>query len=831
MTSTRLSLIVMLLASVNGARNENARQPCAEVQTSTAVVALGTAVSASCTIREGCPIPIAPTVRIEWRLDGKVLPSSFVSNQSRGISHVVIPSFNSTRASLTCSVLTTPPQILGGVQIRAGRLPSVPHHLQCQTNLTRPSTMTCSWDPGRDSHLPTKYSLHTHIRYSENYSYVLPPGQHHYTIPRSNFSLFTDMVIYVKAVNELGETRSAPVTLDPFSAATLQPPEILKVIPLLKKHGCLKMHWALSKRESWLETYLNVQVQLEAADSEQWRDQHTFVKRVLPTKPIVQCQLLNGTRYAARMRVRYRQSPWSEWSRSHSGVTLESAPTGHLDSWMKVSGDHTHKQVSVHLFWKPSKQFRANGKNVSYVVSRTRRPGKRGQLCATARQYCAFQAPARVKVYLSAVNAEGRSQPIGIRINPSRDSTAVTEMNITSLDDTSLLVQWTSENLDSLLGFVVEWRPLLTTDLAYVQFQSTNKTQTSFIISGSIEPYKPYGIAVHPRFNNGIGRPQTANAFSRQKAPSMVPKLRIEKSWYLDVELVWDEIPLDEVNGIIKGYTVYYWEENGSVQEVHANPDERRVHLTDLNPHLVYEAFLVASTFGGSQNGTTIHFKTQSSDMFVVVVSVTCFMSLVFIAIIIFLHATSNHRRFKNHFCPIIPDPANSSIKQWSTESLEEILPDLSSKEPSLVYLSHLSFLDLPAKVQKEEDDGWLNNVEDTSDLGESICGSPTLPGYCGSNSDSVPYATVIFSTNTCSSPAPRENHAYLRSESTQPLLEAEEAFTPKCYQNVTGEKTNEQCFFGSSDSDDTEEVQGINILWDEFPFLRALAMNDSQND
>ncbi|XP_072317041.1 granulocyte colony-stimulating factor receptor [Eucyclogobius newberryi] len=827
MISTRLSLIVVLLASVNGERNEDAVQPCAEVKTSSSVVVVGSSVSASCTVREDCPIPIPPSVPLEWQLDGKGLPSSSVANQSGSTSTVVIPNFNSTTAVLTCTVQTSPPQIVGGVQIRTGYLPSVPQNLHCQTNLTTPSTMLCSWDPGRDSLLLTGYSLHTYIRDSKkNHSYSVPPGRRHHTIPRSDFTWYSNMEIYVRAQNELGESASAAVVVEPLSAAKFDPPEILSLHAPPKQYGCLKIRWQLSQHEAWVQDVINVEVRLTALNSVQLvsiQEVRSFEKRARPSRPI--CRLLHGTRYVGQMRVRYRQSPWSEWSGTRSGVTLESAPTGRLDSWMKVSGDHTHKQVSVHLFWKPSKQFRANGQNVSYVVSRVKEPGERARLCATAERHCTFRAPARAsRVYLSSVNAAGRSRPIEIRIYRNKDYRAVTDMTVTPYDDTSLVVTWTSLHTPSLLGFMVEWRPLLKTDPAHLQFQSTNQTQSSLIIAGSIEPYKPYGISVYPRFKDGIGLPQTANAFSRQKAPSTVPKLRTEKTWQFDVELIWDDIPLDEMNGEIQGYKVFYSEENGPVRVVQAKPDKRRVLLKDLNPMSVYEAVLEASTFGGSRNGSKIHFKTESFDIVFVVTIVSFIMVMISTSIIIFVYYSSRGR-FKNHFCPIIPDPANSSIKDLSTESLEDI-HFFNSKEPSL---SQLSFLALPTKSQKEEDDDWLNSAEDTSDLGESICGSPFIPGYCGSNSDSVPYATVIFSSPS-TSPDPRENHTYLRSESTQPLLEAEEAFTPKCYQNITADKIKEEpCFFGPSDCDETEHETDIG--WEDFPFLRALALNDIENE
>lgn len=139
------------------------------------------------------------------------------------------------------------------------------------------------------------------------------------------------------------------------------------------------------------------------------------------------------------------------------------APTGRLDWWMKVSRDNERKQLNVNLFWKVhkshlllgtchkamhftlfflqaefarvkishslifffplfsqrSKQFRANGRNVSYVVSVQKAARATGRVCSTAETYCTFQLPldGKKKVYLSAVNAAGRSNPTEAQIH------------------------------------------------------------------------------------------------------------------------------------------------------------------------------------------------------------------------------------------------------------------------------------------------------------------------------------------------------------------------------------------------------------------------------
>lgn len=823
-------MIAMLAAFVNGDRKEAVTQPCATVQTSSSVVALGSPVRATCVIRDDCPVASGQAVHIEWRLNDRSVPDSSVANESSRISEVVLQSFNDTRAVLTCCIQASPAVILGGVEIRAGYPPSAPENLYCYTNLTVPSTISCRWDPGQlEPHLPTKYSLHTHIRDSnENFTYKLLPGKHRYTIPRSDFVFFSEMEIYVKVMNELGETASNPVILEPISAAKFDPPKILNIQAIPKRYGCLKLRWALSRHQSWMQTTrLNLEVRLRTTDHGQQSEQIIAVNLVRATRSVDQCRLRHGTRYISQIRVRYQQSPWSEWSSSQSGVTLESAPTGLLDSWVKTSGDQMHKQRNIHLFWKPSKQFRANGQNVSYVVSLQK--GEKGQVCVTVGNYCSFQLPAKAKkVYVSAVNAAGKSTPTEVRIyTPKAHSALLGDIMVTPYDNRSLLVQWTGLDSSALTGYVVEWTPLLHTDPSFIGFDIVDRNQSSLIITGSFEPYKPYGISVYPRFKDGIGLPQTANAYSRQKAPSMAPKMRIKKTWQSHVELTWDEIPLDQRNGMIQSYRVFYWAEKGRVQVVNAKPDERRVLLKDLNNRLLYEAFMMVSTLGGNYNGSVIHFGVEPFDaVAVVMIAFSSFVALFLMLICLTVTCFSNHKRLKMRLWPIVPDPANSSIRKWSSESLQESLRTSDSEEPNPVYLSHLSFLDLP--MTKEED--WLSNPEDTSDLGESICGSPFIPGYSGTNSDSVPYATIICSS-PCSSPPSRDCHVYLRSESTQPLLETEEAFTPKCYQIVPSDRMmkREQCFFGPCPNDEAEGE--ADIVWDEFPFLRALAMNEPHND
>ncbi|XP_056142284.1 granulocyte colony-stimulating factor receptor [Lampris incognitus] len=831
MASTWVSAVAVLLAFGNAVRIDDDPLPCGEVQASSSVVVLGSCVTATCVIREDCPLAKGRSVDIEWHLGRRLLPSSPVANVSSRTSTVVIPSFNDTRAHLTCCIQASSCQVIGGIEIRAGYPPTVPQNLTCQTNLTSPNIMICSWDPGQEStHLPTKYTLHTAIRDSEEtHTYELPAGIHRYTIPRSDFVFFSDMEIFVKAVNTLGEATSTPIVLEPLRSAKFDPP-VLRVHAEPHRYGCLGLSWALAPDQAWLsDASLSFEVRLKPEESSRWSEPIP-VSRVSSRRPVEVCRLLHGTEYHTQIRVRYQQSPWSEWSGECRGATLEKAPTGRLEVWMKATGEQRGRHLGKQLFWKPSKQFRANGKNVSYIVSLQRLPGEKGQVCSTSGRCCSFQLLRGVrKVFLRAANAAGESNATEVPVLQRKARGAISYITVLPRDDDgSLLIQWKSRAYSAITGYVVEWAPWLNNDPSLVLFELANRTQSSLLITGSFEPYKPYRISVYPRFKDGAGLPNEVLAYTRQKAPSVVPEIKVKDTRQSYVELTWDEIPIGQRNGIIQNYKVFYWNKDDHIKVVNADTEKRRVVLTELNTVSLYSALLMVSTDGGSLNGSLITFKVEPLDavavMMIVIASCVGFSLLIIITV---LTCFSNHKWLKGHFWPIVPDPANSSIKRWTSETIQNFNPNQDIPEPSPVYLSHLSLLDLPKKIDHVDIGSWLHS-EDTSDLGESICDSPVSPGYSGTNSESVPYATVIFS-GPYMSQSSNQRHVYLRSESTQPLLEAEETFMPKSYQNMPVERNaKDQYFFGQCQGG---EKTDLGDLWDDFPLLQALAMSNTQNE
>lgn len=61
---------------------------------------------------------------------------------------------------------------------------------------------------------------------------------------------------------------------------------------------------------------------------------------------------------------------------------------------------------------------------------------------------------------------------------------AVLDVAAVPHDNRSLLIQWSSEVPSSLIGYVLEWSPLLKTDLSHIQFEILDRNQSSLVITG-----------------------------------------------------------------------------------------------------------------------------------------------------------------------------------------------------------------------------------------------------------------------------------------------------------------------------------------------------------
>ncbi|XP_026866873.2 granulocyte colony-stimulating factor receptor [Electrophorus electricus] len=795
---------------------------CAELHTPSVVVPFGSQVAASCYIKEECSLTKDQDFHVKLYYNNILIHSNKTSQDTR-IYEILITNFTDTRAVLECHVcLSDYCKVVDALEIKASYPPPVPQNLTCILNLTKPITLLCKWDPGQKMlDIPTNYTLHIEFSGSERFIYVPAPGKHFYRVPRAGITFFNTMHVYVMAVNAYGNSTSETQELWPMKTAKLDAPQIQRVGT--GKFGCLEHCWRLSQTQGWITRSLLVEIRLKPMDGKVLDREQVSSRKARPTSTIEVCGLLHGMIYQSSMRVRYDTGPWSEWSHPTKATTPMKAPTGRLVTWLKLLGPPVNKHYMAQLLWKPSLQFRANSMNLSYIVSYMRTPKKKESVCVTELQHCSFQLPVGVsKVSLSAMNTAGKSSSTEVAVYRRKELDPVRYLHVLPESEESVLIEWVSPS-PLITGYVLEWKASWEAISDSISFEILDKNQTSLVVSG-LEPYKPYEFSVYAKYKEGIGQSSTVMAYTKEKAPSVSPKLKF-REFRPYIELSWDEIPLQEKNGFITGYKVFYWDEKNNTRVIDIEGTQTSVVLKDLHPFSMYEFLLMTSTNGGSLNGSIVTMQAPVIDSFeIVLFLVPACVGLILLFIGVFA-CFSKNECLKKFLWPMIPDPANSSIKKWTTtDSLLDIPTFKEVKEPVLVYLSHFSLLSSSEselwKVDKKLKSSKWTYDRCKADEGHTDSSHDSRTYNSGQMNESVPYATVVFAGPYRSQPVPPP--AYLRSDSTQPLLGEEEPSSPLPFKMCPKVNVSEVDHFSTCE-ENLKTVQIKGSLLEDFPMLRSL--------
>lgn len=803
---------------------------CAKIHTPASVVLAGSTVSVTCSIEDDCPLTKGKDFRVAWKINKHFVPSNLSyqeSNRTYGVIITTLPDADADAgadSSIGCAVCEQENcQIVNGVRVKVGYPPSVPKNLSCTLNLKSINRLLCQWDPGQKmANLPTNYTLQIFRVTSKKVicnQYLIPLGEHSYLIPRESYALLSEVEVNVTAVNVLGNATSETLKLIPVETAMFDPPEINRIEADVL--GCLNYSWRLAKSQQWLTAAISLELRLKTVNNQRDKELVLLFTKKQGSK-ITVCDLFHGTNYSTTMRMKYSSlSKWSEWSDPKIASTVMKAPTGSLDTWLKVDDQNAQ------LYWKPSENFHANGWNLFYTVE-SKKPKQ--TLCVTQESHCFFNLTEKVeKVYLRATNPVASSDHTEVPVYRNKGLGSVSNFSVHPQSETSvLIVRGGPPPSLSVTGYVLEWRSLCEKPAAPLSFTLMDKNISSIILTG-LRPYKPYEMSIYPKYDKGIGSPHTLVAYSSQKAPSVAPKLNVMEISHSYVKLHWDEIPLEQRNGIIQRYTIYFWNETNNIEVI--KTEETSVVVRDLQPLTKYEALLSVHTVGGSINGSVVALTTGPIDgIEMVLFVIPACIGLSLLVIIVFAYF-GKHKRVKMFLWPIIPDPANSSIKRWTTtDSVQGMPPFKEDKEPVLVYLSHFSLLDLdekePFKSDYVKENQWSHNIDTRDDSHSSF---QTRVRYDSERDrDSVPYATVVFG-------GPYQNHsscppAYVRSESTQPLLGADDPGSPPPYENVSPSGSVSKVHLFTTFPQNSTENEENEEIWEEFPMLRSLEIRDTDH-
>ncbi|XP_027742498.1 granulocyte colony-stimulating factor receptor [Empidonax traillii] len=695
----RLSLLLLLCPS--------GTLGCASVAVGSPVVPLGSTVTATCTIqRELCQGLEQGKVRISWMLDNKPVAGS--QRQGPGgtdVSNLTLPRFNRTQARLWCCVeWNGTKQRVGTAEIRAGYPPAKPLNLSCVLNLSDYG-LTCQWEQGADSHLPTSVALKCAGSRAQAVTGCTPrDGHSHCTVPRPLLQLYREMEIWVSVTNALGTAESERLCIDPMDVAKLDPPTLRNIQSIPFQTDCVALAWEVARGTEHME--LQCELRYRAPEEPDW----TLVGGIVGWAGTAQrCGFLFGTQYHFQMRCRRSSALayWSEWSLGRNYTTHEKAPSGKLDAWWGARPAGAGGRLEVQLRWKAPRRHEANGRVLGYRV--TLSPRRRGRepptVCNTTHTHCNFSAPAGTRrVYLSAYNAAGESAATEV-VLLERKGEPLAGLWAGPGGNSSLRVHWEAPPAP-VVAYVLEWQRV-TSEPGHCSAcwqMERDRAATRALIQYGIEPFQRYSIALYPLYKDAVGTPTHTAAYSQQRAPSHAPKLHLRSISKSEAELCWEPLPVEMQNGFITNYTIFWANSVADVASATVSPSLSSFVIRGLRPSTLYKVHIMASTAAGSTNGTSLTLVTTVlDDTEIQFLFLT--LGLAFLLLILLLICFQKNERVKEQLWPSVPDPANSSLGKWVPAVLpQEPLLVPAAKEPGPASISTVTVLEgAPGKPPGKE--------------------------------------------------------------------------------------------------------------------------------
>ncbi|KAM3938490.1 interleukin-6 receptor subunit beta isoform 1-T2 [Leptodactylus fuscus] len=752
---------------------------CTHVTPQSPVVELGTDLTAFCILNETClekQSCVVTSRELFWKVGTMVIPESQYTQVNDSVSSVTFQPTLTMHNILFCSMkMFGQTEItLHGIFFTLGYPPEKPKNLSCICYSGK--TLTCSWESGRPTIIPTTYTLKQYWTLDTRTACVTE-DKSSCTLHYPDFILHIDTTFLVEAVNDLGSAESSAIVFDIIDVVKPDPPEILTVTPVLQK--TLKIDWKNPM------DYLRYKLRYRPIDSPEWSEVPPEDLENTRSSFILQ-GLESYTTYNISMRCKPKKAGfWSEWSQEYTSTTSESAPSRGPELWRKIGKTDSEGKRTVKLMWKDLKSH-ANGKILGYNVTVRRGPEVINSFTVESRT-CTITVPREsCEVLLTAYNSQGSSPPSSLIIPACTDQKVIqpADLNFKAFSQDGLLgVEWTP--LGKALGYVIEWCNNSESMDCDVEWQREQSNVVRTFLRGDIKPFVYYLIRLNPLYRDGQERSSTVGTYLRQGAPEEGPIIQTKSTGKTWVTLTWKPIPLKKQNGVITNYTIKYGDNNSPSKVVTVGANVTEYMLKSLAARTAYSVIVTANTEKGSKAGLPLSFTTlqfDSGEVEAIVVS-SCLGFLVSVLILCFLFC-NKREQIKKHLWPSVPDPSKSNIAQWSPqtpsrhESKQHPFQDGPITDVSVVQITagkekSYSDQDLLSEdvIKKNTSEGLSSGIGGSSCLSSpqtSVSGSDGIS--CAQNTSStVQYSTVIMGGYQGQTPM------FSRSESTQPLLISEE--------------------------------------------------------
>ncbi|XP_021504669.1 interleukin-12 receptor subunit beta-2 isoform X1 [Meriones unguiculatus] len=572
------------------------------------------------------------------------------------------------------------PKVVCGVQISVGVPPEQPQNLSCvQTGEN--GTVACTWDPGRDTHLQTTYTLQLTGPNNDIFQARNSCQNCSHLALRSTLTPeFADSkyTVSVTAVNDLGNSSSFPFTFTFLDIVRPLPPWDIRISFLNDSGSNGILQW---KDEGHVAFN---QLRYRPLNSTSWN----MVYAANAKGKYVLQDLTPFTEYEFQIssKLHLSKGSWSEWSESLKTQTPEEAPNGTLDVWyMKQNISYNRQNIS--LSWKRLSPSEARGK-ITYQVTLQEVTNKTILQNTTEDTSWTVVIP-RTGAWtasVSATNSKGTSSPAHISVVDLCGAGLLAPYQISSKSENrSIMVTWQPPRkaTSAVQEYIVEWRHQGESNKKFPQWLRVphyNHSNLSALISENIDPNICYEIKVHALSEDQRGC-SSIWGDSRPKAPLSGPHIIAVTEKEESIFLSWTPIPAQEQMGCILHYRIYWKERDSPEKPVHCEIPYRYPQnsypISSLQPGVTYVLWMTALTAAGeSPQGNEREFCPRGNANWKAFVVTSIFIAIIIVGIFSIRYFRQKTFAFLSALRPAwysrtIPDPANSTwVKKYA--SVEE---------------------------------------------------------------------------------------------------------------------------------------------------------------
>ncbi|RVE74003.1 hypothetical protein OJAV_G00037010 [Oryzias javanicus] len=627
----------------------------------------------------------------------KVTPYNFFQRINCTTALFTVPSILIPRSYAVCKMKTDQKSnwiVVNGLDLRAGLKPA---NITCET--TRSShTISCSWQRGRDTHLPTSYKIFLRGNGSQIRVKDIQDAETIH-IPRMMLDENTKYHLSIEAYNHFGASHSDPFILCVSDIVIPETPDIVTIefsnisikavlrwkTPESAAH--LRPHVRFRTNKGfWVEAKGEMKESLVIVDNLKPLTEYEFQMRVCDSAS----EHTNTNTPCFRIRPRC-----SRWSSSFKRKSPGKGPSQQLQVWRILEGDDKNSLRNITVLWKPPSPEDYNGEILHYKVLFKDFHEK---ICAAAFNMCSFLVPEEVQgLSISAVTLYGTSPPAEVEIRQSGVSGPRLQELIPAADGSSVLVSWSSPIEEELLHYMIEWTSFPAAEL---QWNKLDKNQTNTLITGLIAGVR-FNVSLYAATSRGISSPSTSMVYSREEKPTSgpIPYVLVHEARRLLIQ--WNELPIDQQRGFITYYTIY-------LQKLGSRDTDQSVTVSGSGPRQMWldcpEGTLAlqmtaTNSAGEGLRGPKIWSQPAAPAVGLVVVIV--FTSAIFFAVIANLMCCSCVRkRIKQKFLSWgpawlvvnLPKPGHSNaIRLLKNESSDPVLSSTNDCDPPLSPITVIS--------------------------------------------------------------------------------------------------------------------------------------------